>query len=315
MLSVGIVGARRRRQGIGEHVARWFVARGAEVRAVVGTSPETVALAREALASVAGIHCRGYTSVEALLDGERPDALAICSPVETHAAALEIAARRRVHVLCEKPLLAPAPGAELGAEARAIAARFAAAGRLLRTVTQWPYTLGAFRRLYPGQDLGAVRRFAMRLSPATRGAARMIADSLPHPLSVLRALAGPGAVRLRAIEVPSEDEARVRFAWEHARGAIEAEVVLVRVPEQPRPAWIEIDGRRAEREVRLADYAMALVGERKRVPLEDPLGLLVGDFVEALRLGTPTDVEGIACEAAALAAILQGIETEAARST
>ncbi len=307
MLSVAVIGARRRRQGIGEHVARHLHRNGAAVRAIVGTTPESVAEACAALAAAHGLRCRGYASVEALLDaeGQALDALAVCSPIEAHAAGLEAALAARLHALCEKPLTNGA--ADLGAEARAFATRFAAAGRYLATVTQWPHTLAAFRRLYPEADLDRrpPRRFAMRLSPISRGRA-MLVDSLSHPLSLLRALVGPGRAEPRGVEWRGDEAATVRFGYEHAAGEVEVEVALARCETQPRPASYAIDGREARREVRMPEYALALVGANgRRVAIEDPLGPLVRDFIaRAGRADTP-DVDGIASDAAALDAILR----------
>src|SRR5262245_38765105 len=112
MLAIGIMGARRTRQGIGEHVARFPHREGAGVRAIVGTSAESVGEARKALAA-RGIQCRGYPSLEAMLAAERLDALAVSSPIPTHRAALDLAAEHRLHVLCEKPIVFE-PGADLG---------------------------------------------------------------------------------------------------------------------------------------------------------------------------------------------------------
>ncbi len=48
---------------------------------------------------------RFYTSIEALLAGERLDFVDICTPPHTHAAAIAAFAKAGVHVLCEKPLV------------------------------------------------------------------------------------------------------------------------------------------------------------------------------------------------------------------
>jgi len=303
MFSVGVVGARRVRQGTGEYIARFFAAHGARVRAVVGTSPETVAAACAGLRERHGIEARGYTSVEELLVAERPDVLAICSPMRAHREALEAAARHGVHVLCEKPVLF-GEGRDLEASVREIAERFARSGRVLATVTQWPFTLEGFRRLHPAAPpLASTRRFRMLLSPMNRGA-RMLADSLPHPISMLRALAGPGRARPRGIAWESEEASEVRFDYEHAGGTVEVEVALRVRDSQPRPAAYWIDGREARREVRMPDYAFELASEDgRRVPVDDPLGLLVGDYLARVRRGASTEVEGLASEAAALDAL------------
>lgn len=298
MLSVGVIGARRKRQGIGEHVARDFARHGAEVRAIVGTTPETVAEACRTLQDRHGIRCRGYTRLEAMLDAEPIGALVVCSPIAAHREALDAALRRKLHVLCEKPLLFDRPD-DFGAEVNAVARGFAKAGRYLGTVTQWPQTLGAFRRLHPEVNLDSVRQFGMLLSPTARGV-QMLADSLPHPISMLRALAGEGTVRNVSTAWGGDDQVVLRFRYDGARTAIESEVILRRCLEQPRPASYTIDGREASREVRLSDYAMEFVGDGRRVALEDPLGMLVRDFIERVGRGCATEVDGLTSDAVAL---------------
>ncbi|HVY61669.1 MAG TPA: Gfo/Idh/MocA family oxidoreductase [Planctomycetota bacterium] len=302
MLSFGVIGARRKRQGIGEHVARELHRHGAEVRAIVGTTAETVEAARRSLEEKHGIRARGYTSLRAMLDAEALDGLAICSPIAAHAEALDLAAERRLHVLAEKPLLDPVRGS--GAEARAVAQRFAEAGRLIVTITQWPFALEAFRRLYPGANLAATERFAFRLSPTSRGR-QMIVDSLNHPLSMVRALVGTGKARLLSVAWEGDDVVRLGADYAHERGRLEMAVELKHVPEQPRPAWFAIDGRRAEREVRLPGYTMELVAQDgRRTPLEDPLALLVADFLARAGRGERPDVEAIASDALAMEQLL-----------
>lgn len=304
MLSFGLIGARRKRQGIGEHVAREIARHGGAVRAIVGTTAETAEQARAALEAKHAIRARPFTSLRALLDAEVVDALAICSPIAYHAEALEVAAERRLHVLCEKPLIDPTAGS--GAEARAIALRFAEAGRLLATITQWPFALPAFRRLYPAARPADAERFAMRLSPTSRGP-QMVVDCMNHPISILRALVGPGTAHLLSAAWEGDAVVRLGFDYRHARGAVECAVELKHVPEQPRPAWFAIDGRRAERELRMPGYAMDLVGEGEvsRVPLDDPLAGHVADFIARAGRGERADVEAIASDAAAVEALVR----------
>ncbi|MFQ5937562.1 MAG: Gfo/Idh/MocA family oxidoreductase, partial [Acidiferrobacterales bacterium] len=101
---MAIVGARRRRQGTGEYIAREFARCGCDIRAIVGTTEQSIELARAALRQRYGIHCRGFTSLAALLDAASIDIVAICSPSYAHRAQLDVAAEAGCHVFCEKPL-------------------------------------------------------------------------------------------------------------------------------------------------------------------------------------------------------------------
>ncbi|HEV7498912.1 MAG TPA: Gfo/Idh/MocA family oxidoreductase, partial [Vicinamibacteria bacterium] len=53
-----------------------------------------------------------YADAEELLDRETLDFTDICTPPDSHRALIENAARRGIHVLCEKPLALSLPDAE-----------------------------------------------------------------------------------------------------------------------------------------------------------------------------------------------------------
>ena len=48
--------------------------------------------------------CRWYADPAGMLDAERPDAVTVCTPSGAHFEPVALAAKRGVHVLCEKPL-------------------------------------------------------------------------------------------------------------------------------------------------------------------------------------------------------------------
>ncbi len=151
---VGVVGARRCRHGIGEHVARHLVAQGAEVPAIVGTSPQTVRQAQDHLGSRYRLQPRGYTSLAGMLSGEQLDAVAICSPDRFHRQQLRECLAAGVHVLCEKPLVFD-PQRCSEEDAIPLIEGFAQAGLVLMVNQQWPYTLPAFEQLFPNCNFPA----------------------------------------------------------------------------------------------------------------------------------------------------------------
>ncbi|MHB0878631.1 MAG: Gfo/Idh/MocA family protein [Anaerolineae bacterium] len=98
-IRVGVIGL-----GVGEkHVAEYRNLPGVEVAAVVDAIPD------RASAVAARCGARAYTDALAMLDGERLDAVSVCTPPRSHCELTVAAARRGVHVLCEKPM---APGPE-----------------------------------------------------------------------------------------------------------------------------------------------------------------------------------------------------------
>lgn len=283
---IGIVGARRARQGLGPFVAKWLARHGADVVAHAGTSAETVAAATADLARLAGVDARGHVGLDALLAQEALDAVAILSPPEHHGEALDTCLAAGLHVLCEKPLLLPrSGGAAEVARVRAFEDGFAARGLVLAENCQWPRVLPTYRALYP-RSAEIPRAFAMGLEPASRGAA-MLTDALSHPLSLLQALLGDeltvAAIAVDRAEGPAEPEAYdLEFRALGPRGELTASVALRHVPVQPRRAWFALDGLRAERALRLSDYSMSLCGDGREVPLPDPLELHLAAFVREI---------------------------------
>ncbi|WP_124728036.1 Gfo/Idh/MocA family protein [Staphylospora marina] len=55
---------------------------------------------------------RAYQSYEEMLEAEKPDAVSVCTPNAFHAPASLAAIRRKIHVLCEKPMAISAEEAE-----------------------------------------------------------------------------------------------------------------------------------------------------------------------------------------------------------
>ena len=275
---VGLIGARRKRQGLGPFVARDLRAAGVEVACLLGTSPETAAAASRQLLDRHGIETQGYVDLEQMLGDQQLDALAILSPAETHETYLERALSADLHVLCEKPLLWGAP--QLAKRSESLVRRYAERGLLLRENCQWPYTLPAFRELHP-DSTGTPTHFAMQLSPISSGTG-MLGDAMPHVLSMLQALC-PGTGRIASPSFETVGEGlRLAFAYLAGDARVSVEVELVRSDQTPRPAAYAIDGRWAHRYVRLPEYALRFGVDQKSVAARDPLGGLIYSFVSEL---------------------------------
>ncbi len=282
-LRVGLVGARRARQGLGPFLARDLLAAGAEVTCFQVAREASVAEAERQLREIAGVEARSYTQLSALLAGETLDALVISSPHESHADALAAAAEADLHVLCEKPLVWGE--GDLEARAAACVATFEKRGLELWENCQWPYTLAAFERLHPGSTGAPPRRFTMELRPAGTGA-KMLADSLPHPLSLLQRLAPGPKPRIEEVAfsstAPDADRIRVRFRYCTGASETACEVELRPTRAHPREVALAIDGHRAVRRTTRPEYRLRYEDGERSVPLDDPMSLLVADFVVAV---------------------------------
>jgi predicted dehydrogenase len=309
---VGIVGARRARQGLGPFVARDLVTAGAEVVAFTATSEATRAEAGAQLRDVAGVTANAHESVGAMLAAESLDAVAILSPAEHHEEALEAALASGTPTLCEKPFIWGV--ADLAARASAITRRFDEAGLLLWENCQWPRTLPSFAKLHPGALDAPPRRFEMELQPASRGL-QAIGDSLPHVVSMLQALC-PGTGTVAAARFEEDGDAlTVRFRYEFDGGTCDVHVRLLRTDDHPRRAAVIVDGRRADRLVSGAAYQLSFAADDRSVPLEDPLTLLVNDFVAALRVAGTSRTTEIAARMQNLADLNAAYDAAASGST
>ncbi len=281
---VGIIGARRVRQGLGPFVARDLTAAGAAVPCFSVTSERALAPALAEIERHARVSPRGYIDVDRMLDEQPLDAIAILSPAESHLEHLRRAARRGLPVLCEKPLVWGEPAfAERAAE---ITAAFAQRDLLLYENCQWPFALPAFERLHPGSLADPPRSFRMELQPASRGLGAL-GDSLSHPLSLLQALLPgpePAVDEFRIDPQPIGDAPlTLRFRYRSGGNSCAVEVALSSSEELPRRAAIEIDGRTARRVVAPETYRLSFASSDRIVPLDDPLSTLVADFVARLR--------------------------------
>lgn len=285
-LRVGLIGARRARQGLGPFLARDLCAAGAEVPCFQVSRAASVEAARRQLRETAGVVARGYTDLGELLDREALDALVVSSPHESHADVLDAAAEAGLHVLCEKPLLWGSE--DLAERAAACVSAFEKRHLALWENCQWPFTLPAFERLHPGSTGAPPARFAMGLRPAGAGA-QMLADSLPHPLSLLQRLVPGGAPRVEDVSFSETTLApeclEVRFRYRAGAAACVCTIELRPTRSHPRTVWLALDERRAERSVSAADYRLSFRDGSRSVPFEDPMSELVRAFVTSLQRG------------------------------
>lgn len=277
------MGARTVRQGTGPYLAAALHQHGAAVTGVVGTRSDTVAEAVAALEASSGILTRGYDDLGIALTTEQPDLVVICSPWQVHEEQLNRVADHRCHCLVEKPMLWPASETA----AASLIERFESAGLLLEMVAQWPFALPSFEALY-GTLPTRIETFEMRLSPMSIGP-HMVPDAAPHFLALLHALAGNGSCQDIRFSRSSESQLSITCQFENERGAVDATLLLETVATRPRPAWITINGQRAERAITLPEYHQRLVSGEASQPLPDPMSEVAGSYLQKLRSGAKTD--------------------------
>ena len=284
-----IVGARRRKQGLGEFIAQYFHKQGADVCGIVGTSSHSVEDTARHLQEQYGITTQGYTDLATAIKQSNPTLVVIASPIEVHRQHLETVAEFGVSCLCEKPLLWDDDKSCEPDEVERLVERFCGKGQLLQLVTQWPETLDEYYSIFPETKGQPVERFEMLLGPASSGI-NMAIDALPHVLSMVHCLTGVGEVQKVQAATKNPEQLTVSFDYRHATGCLEVAVDLIQTAESPRPAGYAINGHAVRRSIQLPEYQMIFTDEsEKQVAVEDPLKKLVGRTLADLESGQPTD--------------------------
>ena len=294
---IGVIGAGRRRQGLGRYIVRYLSEAGADVTAISCATGKSLHETETILKENYRIQPHGYLSAEDLLRHELLDAVVIASPTTTHGEYLELALSAGLHTLCEKPFVydSRAP-TDL---TQRIVAGFRKRNKVLLENVQWPYALTAFRELHPkafGPGL-PVKDFHMLLCPSGEGI-HLLVESLSHPISLLQAIAPGDQVAAQNIQFSSHDaqasHITLRFDYVNSQDRIAVTVTFRQVPTQPRPAFITINGHKADRIIQPVNYSMSLMDNNRTVPLPDPMNALIKDFVSAVaatHTGSPARID------------------------
>lgn len=276
MLRVGIFGAGRTRNGLGPFLARAAEAAGAQVVMVAGRDLAAAERTATALAASLGHAVAAAPTADAL--AAQVEVLFVAAPIAAHAVGLQAALAHSRPCLAEKPLLPLAQGAH----AQALAEAFFAHGILLAENCQWPFVLDSMRELFPQLADAPVREVRMGLSPSATGLL-MVEDSLSHALSVVQAVARPaagGALRVRDWQHPDPEHLTLTCALPTETGELTLHLELSHTAQQPRQAWLSLNGFRADRRIG-NDYQFSLASAERTVPLRDPMHALVARFLSA----------------------------------
>jgi predicted dehydrogenase len=278
-----IAGARSVRQGTGPFLAAAMAHAGATVAGVVGTSEQSARAAQDTLEQDWGLLVNPYDSITAAVSAEDADVVVVCTPWQFHREHLREVVAAGCHCLAEKPLLWPASEREVGELVRAFQQR----GLLLQMVAQWPFSLQEFSQLH-GPLSSSIDNFTMRLSPISIGP-HMIPDAAPHFISLLQALVGTGDCEEVKFLSKNPDELTLKCRYRHPGGSVQASLELKTVIARPRPAWIEINGLRAERSVELPEYRQFFTADGRQVELSDPMQAVAENFLANLGAEKSTD--------------------------
>ena len=220
------------------------------------------------------------------------DAVAVCSPPQTHMDYLASAVSQGLHVLCEKPIVWPDdddPGNLAGLTERlsSVLDRAFEKKLVVHENTQWLYTLEDFRRIAGDPQPGSMSHFRCELSPSSGTPARMLMECSAHANAMLTALGSSGVEDLHSEYSPAAGprsaSLQIRFLSRNTSGgAVQVEYSFVQQAEQPRHAAYEIDHRRVERHVEPEGYRIFLACDGQRHAIRDPFQSSVEEFVSRI---------------------------------
>ena len=286
-MNIGIIGARRTSNGIGEFIGKYFHSAGARVSAVLGTTEQSSKTASDNLRKY-GIDTRPYTDFSRMINEEDLDAVVIASPTPTHEYYIEQCIEAGSHVFCEKPIVSP----DTANLPRMLKKMFTRARRRKITIamnSQWSFCLPLYEELCGTVEKNSADTFAMRLSPICSGKA-MIPDSVPHALSMLYTALGEGAMEDVLVKT-ARDSMQISFAYTWAHGICRACISLVTEQTQPRTFSFGFNGRMVQRAIDMDTYTISLIHEGNKIAITDPLELSIRDFIASIEEKRPPGVE------------------------
>jgi len=267
-LKVAILGAR----GIGKYHAREYHKAGCEVVSILGTSKESSEQTSAMLERDFGIKTKPYWDLTEMLDSEKPDAVSICTPPETHETLTRKCLERKVNVLCEKPFIV---GEDIVQRTLDLL-HLAYDNQIVLTVnTQWPSILpilkgkGVFREI--------VKELEIYMEPGVKGR-EMLVDHLPHANSMLIRLAEGRTTGLKFQE-RKEDEIVIVFDY----GPCKTKYHFRHNPNRPRAVEFTFNGRKVKRRVG-ENYQQSFECEKIPISINDPLMVSIRRFVDATPL-------------------------------
>jgi hypothetical protein len=279
-MKIAVIGAGRRRNGIGAYIARFAHAEGVHVAAVLAQDSAAARLDAEGLKTF-GITAEAYGSMDALIDDHHPDAVMIASPAATHADYCARALEAGLHVLCEKPFIWD-HGCDVPLMQQLLD-RAQASGLVVAMNSQWPFVLRDYEQLCGLPPVPQIESFYVRLAPLSKGR-DMIPDAMPHALSLLYAVLGPGTLeKLELQPTPERLQVSCVYCAQQCRCTVTAE--LVHETRQPRSFAFGFNGTIARRGIDMADYSISFTCDDRSCAVEDPLRLSVRDFLRASSSG------------------------------
>ncbi len=282
-LNVSIIGAGRTRNGIGEHIGKYFHQHGAKVTSVLGTTATTSLQASSALRKY-GIEAHPYTNFNEMVRGEKPDAVVIASPSSTHYEYLLQCVHSGLHIFCEKPFVWD-DAIDLRKRMEDIFQKAREKKLTIAMNSQWPFSIDAYETLCGKIMIKKLNTFFIKMSPPFPGR-EMIPESVPHALSLLYCLLGVGEIDDLNFEWDGKKEMSIKFSYLFETRACDAVIKLIFQDTLPRDLSFGLNDRIVSRSLGLEDYEICFNYGDKKLRIVDPLALSVQNFMEAVEKQT-----------------------------
>ncbi len=277
-MKVSIIGARKKRSGIGEYIGKYFHRNGATITSVLGTAEKTARDASLGLRKY-GIDSTPYTDFYKMVESEEPDTTVIASPPSTHYEYLVKCVDLGLNIFCEKPFVWEEANDTRGM----VEHLFEKARQKNVTVamnSQWPFSIRYYEEMCGPIDSEKTNKFSITMSPLSRGR-EMIPESLPHALSMLYSVFGDGEIVDLLFQF-HKGKMVVRFQYQSETNDCDVFINLVRKVQQPRDFCFGFNDRIVHRILNLGNYDIYFGYEDKKIKIIDPLELSVRDFIEAV---------------------------------
>ena len=277
-MKVSIIGARKKRSGIGEYIGKYFHRNGATITSVLGTAEKTARDASYGLRKY-GIDATPYTDFYWMVESEKPDTAVIASPPSTHYEYLVKCVDLGLNIFCEKPFVWQETDDIRGivehlfekAEKKNVA---------VAMNSQWPFSIRYYEEMCAPIDIEKTNKFSITMSPLSRGR-EMIPESLPHALSMLYSVFGDGEI-VDLLFQCHQEKMVVKFRYQSEKNDCDVSINLARKAQQPRDFCFGFNDRIVHRILDLVNYDIYFGYEDKKIKIIDPLELSVRDFIEAV---------------------------------
>jgi len=277
-MRVSIIGAARKRNGIGEYLGKYFHRNGAEVVSVLGTTEDSSRKASISLRSY-GIDACPYTDLTAMVEQEKPDALVIASPSSTHHDYLVRGVEMGLNLFCEKPFLWRDDG-DPGKMAEEVLGKARERKLTVAMNSQWPFAMEFYEGLCGKVDRASVKTFFMLLSPLPSGK-EMIPESVPHALSLLYATLGEGDLLDLGFTSGGAQDMTITFKYASGKQPCDGVIRLIQQKDPPRDFQFGFNDRIVKRSIDPGNYEIYFHYEGRSIKITDPLELSVKDFIRA----------------------------------